>query len=131
MFSSYNSKNSILTVAGTYITGKAEDFWAFAKREALAEDAEGADGDVVRNVKNSNIWDAEVTVQATSPQANFLFSLMNREEPFAIWCEDKALGRREGGSKALMNEAPEDSRGTAAGDLTFKFSVYDGEITEI
>lgn len=128
MFTSYNSKNSVLVVAGTFITGKAEEFWTFTKREALAEDAEGADGDVVRNVKNSNIWDAEVTVQATSPQANFLFSLMHRSEPFSIWCEDKALDRREGGSQALMNEAPEDTRGTTAGDLTFKFSVYDGEI---
>ena len=78
------------------------------------------------------MWDAEVTVQATSPQANYLFSLKNEKTPFPIWCTDEVqLKRREGGTTALMNEAPEDSRGTDAGELTFKFSVYDGDIVTL
>lgn len=131
-FSSYNAKNTDLEIAGVSITGLAEEFWSFSKREAYAEDSVGAVGDIVRNERNDPIWDAEVTVQATSPQAKHLFSLAKRAEPFAIWCTDNVqLKRREGGSQALMNEAPEDARGTEAGELTFKFSVYDGEIINL
>lgn len=131
MITSYNAKDTTVEVAGVFITGLAEEFWSFAKREAIADDSVGAKGDVVRNVKNDPIWDAELTVQATSPQANFLMGLKNRTEAFPIWCTSNSLGRREGGTLAMMNETTEDSLGTEAGELTFKFSVYDGDITTL
>lgn len=127
-FSRYNAKDNVVTVNGVHITGLAEDFWTFEKREAIADDAVGAMGDVIRNEKNDPIWDATVVVQATSPQANYLLSLRKETTPFPIWCTNKVLGRKEGGSMALMNEAPSDEMGTEAGELEFKFSVYDGDI---
>lgn len=127
-FSRYNAKDSIITVDGTYITNLAEDFWSFEKQEALAEDSVGALGDVVHNEVNNTLYDATITVQATSPQTGFLFGLKNRTEPFPIYNTNNTLGRREGGSMALMTEMPSDEHGTEAGELEFKFVVYDGDI---
>ena len=127
-FSKYDAKNSSVIIKGVHITGLAEDFWTFEKREALREEQTGAQGDVVASATNDPIWDATVVVQTTSPQANFLFSLMKEETPFSIWNINKALGRREGGAMALMSEAPSDEQGKEAGELEFKFSVYDGDI---
>lgn len=128
MFSRYNAKDSSIVIDGVHITGLAEDFWAFEKQEALAEDSVGAQGDIVRNEINNSLFDATVTVQTTSPQANFLFGLAKRTEPFPIWNINKSLGRKEGGTMALMSEYPSDEHGSAAGDLEFKFTVYDGDI---
>lgn len=128
-FSKYNAKDSTIVVDGVYITGLAEDFWTFEKQEALAENIVGAQGDVVRSEINNDLWDATITVQATSPQAAFLFSLKDRTEPFPLWNINKSLGRREGGSMAMMTEAPSDEQGSQAGNLEFAFTVYDGAIT--
>lgn len=127
-FTRYNAKNSVITVDGVHITGLAEDFWSFEKQEAYGSDAVGAMGDVVHSEINNSLWDATITVQTTSPQAHFLMSLVNRTTPFPVWNTDKALGRTEGGTMALINEAPADERGTEAGTLEFKFTVYDGKI---
>lgn len=128
-FSRYNAKDSSVIVKGVHITGLAEDFWSFEKQEALAEDSVGAQGDVCRNETNNPLWDATVTVQATSPQANFLFGLSKETEPFPIWNINKPLGRKEGGAMALLSEYPSDEQGATAGELAFKFTVYDGDIT--
>ena len=127
-FARYNAKDTTIMVDGTYITGLGEDMWSFEKEEDLAENSVGAQGDVVRSEINNPIYNATVTVQQTSPQVNFLFSLKNRTEPFPIWMINKALKRKEGGSKALMTSVPEDSLGATAEDLEFGFTVYDGDI---
>lgn len=127
-FSRYNAKDSVITVDGVYITGLAEDFWSFEKDEALAENAAGAQGDTVRSEINNPLWTATLTVQTTSPQANFLFGLMKRTEPFPIWNTNKALKRKEGGTMAMISEAPSDEQGAEAGELEFTFTVYDGDI---
>lgn len=128
-FATYNAKNSVITVNGVHITGLAEDFWSFEKEEGLAENAAGAQGDTVRSEINNPIWTATITVQTTSPQANYLLGLMNETEPFPIWNINKQLGRKEGGNVALMSEAPSDEHGSEAGELEFTFTVYDGAIT--
>ena len=128
-FSRYNAKDTTIMVDGVYITGLGESMWSFSKEEGLAENSVGAQGDIVRNEINNSIYTATVTVQQTSPQVNFLFGLKNRTEPFPLWMINKALGRREGGSKALMNEVPEDALGAEAEELEFSFTVYDGDIT--
>lgn len=127
-FGRYNARDSVIVIDGVYITGLAEDFWSFEKQEALAENVVGGQGDVVRSEINNNLWDATVTVQATSPQAGFLFSLRNRTEPFPLWNINKTLGRREGGTLAMMTEAPSEEQGATVGDLEFVFTVYDGDI---
>lgn len=129
-FTSYNAKDTTIIVDGVYITGLGEDMWSFEKQEALGEDSVGAQGDVVRSVTNNPLYDATITVQQTSPQVNFLRSLANRSEPFPVWMINKVLGRKEGGSKAMMNEVPASSLGATAEDLEFKFTIYDGESTE-
>lgn len=130
-FTSYNAKQDVVTVNGVHITGLAEKFWGFSKKEAMRELSTGAQGDVVSSELNDPIYEATVTVQATSPQANFLFGLKDVTEPFPIWNINKQLKRKEGGSLALMTECPSDEREKNAGDLEFKFAVIDGGITEI
>ena len=127
-FGRYNAKDSVIVVDGVHITGLAENFWSFEKQEALAENVVGAQGDVVRSEINNDLWDATITVQATSPQAKFLFSLRDRTEPFPLWNINKVLGRREGGTMAMMTEAPSEEQGATVGDLEFVFTVYDGDI---
>ncbi len=128
MYSSYNAKDCSVIVNDVYITGLAEEFWSFEKAEAFAENSVGAMGDVVRSEINNPIYNATVTIQQTSPQANFLFALAKVKEPFPVWMINSKLGRKEGGAKALITEAPSDVYGTSAGDLDFKFDIYDGDI---
>lgn len=127
-FTRYNAKDTAIVVDGVYITGLGEDMWSFEKEEALAENVVGAQGDIVRSEINNSIYNATITVQTTSPQVNFLFSLKDRKEPFPLWMINKALGRREGGSMAMMSEMPEDALGAEAEDLEFVFTVYDGDV---
>ena len=128
-FSRYNAKDTIITVDGVNITSLGEDMWSFEKEEDLAENTVGAQGDVVRNEINNPIYTATVTVQRTSPQAKHLLSLKNRTEPFPIWMINKALGIKEGGSKAMLSSAPATSLGASAEDMEFAFTVYDGSST--
>lgn len=130
MFSRYNAKDTSIIVDDTHITGLGEDMWNFEKEEDFAEDTVGAQGDVVRNEINNPIHKATVTVQRTSPQYNFLRGLKNRTEPFPIWMTNKALGIKEGGSKAMLASAPASTLGASAEDAEFVFTVYDGESTE-
>lgn len=125
-FSKYNAKDTSVVVDGVHITGLAEDFWSFEKEEAYAENEVGAMGDVCRSEVNNPLWTATITVQKTSPQAKFLRSLKDRTEPFPVWCINKSLGIREGGTQALVNEAPASELGATAGESEFTFTVYDG-----
>ena len=84
-FTSYDAKQDVVTVNGVHITGLAEKFWSFSKKEAMRELSTGAQGDVVSSEMNDPIYEATVTVQATSPQANFLFGLKDVTTPFPIW----------------------------------------------
>lgn len=129
-FSKYNAKDTTIIVKGTYITGLGEDMWNFEKKEDLAEDTVGAQGDVCRNEINDPIYNATVTVQRTSPQYNFLRSLEKETEPFEIWMINKALKTKEGGTKALCTSVPPSNLGATAEDVEFGFTVYDGVSTE-
>lgn len=124
----YNAKNCTIEVNGVFITGVGEDMVTFTKRESLAEDKVGAQGDVVRSEKNDPLYDCEITVQITSPQYKFLRSLKDETEAFPLWINDKALGIKAGGEQALVNEVAELGLGAEADDATFKFTVYDGDI---
>ncbi len=110
-----------------YITGLAEEFWAFEKQEALAEDEVGATGDVCRNEVNNPLYDITITVQKTSPQANFLRNLKNETEPFEIWRTSPSLGITEGGTQCMSAEVAASEGGATAGESEFKFTCYDGE----
>lgn len=128
MIRNYDAKQDVITVNGVHITGLAEKFWSFSKKEAVRELSTGGQGDVVASKLNDPVWEATITVQTTSPQANYLFSLLEVDEPFPVWNTNKALGRKEGGSLAVMTEAPSDEREKTAGELEFKFAIADGGI---
>ena len=124
----YNAKDTSVVVNGVYITGLGEDMVTISKEEALAENTVGAQGDVVRSEINNPLFNIGITVQATSPQFKYLYSLKNAETPFPLWVINKSLGVRAGGTQALITEIPELSLGASAEDVEFTFTVYDGDI---
>ena len=134
-FYRYNAKQITISVNNLPVTGLAEEAWTFAKEQALGEASEGSQGDLVWNVTNSSLYKATVSVQQSSPDIDRLFDLANYvgengEEEFPIYMTDSKKGVQEGGSKAVLAEIPEDTRGKTAGDLTFTFYIFDGARTK-
>lgn len=127
----YNAKDCVVTVGGVQITGLGEDMVTFSKEEAYIETSVGAQGDVVANEVNNDIWTLAITVQATSPQLPYLLSLQNKKDFFPAYVNNKALKMRFGGSKAKITEAPEISLGAQAEDMEISFQVFDGKVDNI
>lgn len=129
--SRYNAKDCTVLINGVYLTGLAEEFITWAKKEALFEPEVGACGDVVKNEINDTLHEMTVTVQATSPQVPMLLALKNSAETFPAWCINKSLGLKMGGAMASIEEMPEITFGKTAGNVAVKFCVFDGDtITE-
>lgn len=121
----YNAKDTTVMVDGVYITGLGEDMITGEKDEDFFSTSVGAQGDIVRSDINNSLGTITLTVQVTSPQKKFLMNLAKRTEPFPIWCNNKALDERMGGTMANLKTAPELSRGTEAEDMEFVFQVFD------
>ncbi|MCI8777318.1 MAG: DUF3277 family protein [Oscillospiraceae bacterium] len=121
----YNAKNTTVMVDGVYITGLGEDMVTGEKDEDFFETSVGAQGDVIKSTINNQLGTITVSVQATSPQRKFLLSLARRTDPFPIWCCDKVLNERMGGTMANLKTFPEFSRGSEAEDMEFVFQVFD------
>ena len=121
----YNAKNTTVMVDGVYITGLGEDMVTGEKDEDFFETSVGAQGDVLKSTINNQLGTITVSVQATSPQRKFLLSLARRTDPFPIWCCDKVLNERMGGTMANLKTFPEVSRGSEAEDMEFVFQVFD------
>ena len=121
----YDAKNTTIIVDGVYITGLGEDMITGEKDEDFFETSVGAQGDVIKSVKNNTLGSITISVQATSPQKKFLMSLANRADPFPIWCNDKVLNERMGGTMANLKTFPEFARGAEAEDMEFVFQVFD------
>ena len=121
----YNAKNTTVMVDGVYITGLGEDMVTGEKDEDFFETSVGAQGDVLKSTINNQLGTITVSVQATSPQRKFLLSLARRTDPFPIWCCDKVLNERMGGTMAILKTFPEFSRGSEAEDMEFVFQVFD------
>lgn len=121
----YDAKNTTVIIDGTYITGLGEDMITGEKDEDFFETSVGAQGDVVKSVKNNNLGTITLSVQPTCPQKKFLMSLAKRSEPFSIWCNDKVLGEKMGGTKANLKTYPEFAKGAEAEDMEFVFQVFD------
>ena len=130
-FYRYNAKQITISVNSEAVTGLAEEPWTFTKEQALGEVAEGAQGDVVWNVTNSTVYKATVAVQQSSPDIDRLFALANETGEFPVYMNDTGKGIQEGGSKAVLAEIPEDTRGKTAGDLSFNFYIFDGARTKV
>lgn len=129
---SYNAKDCevLITANGStwFVTGLGEDMISIEKEEALAENAVGAQGDVVSSVINNGIYNVTITVQATSPQFDNLFALKDVDF-FGITINHTGLGIEFTGTKARILELPELALGAQAEDTEFAICVYDGQYT--
>lgn len=125
LVTSYDAKDTTVMIDGVYITALGEDMVTGEKDEEFSSPSVGAQGDIVINEVNNTLGTVSVSVQPTSPQKPHLLSLAKRKDPFPIWCVNKALGERFGGTKARLKNYPEMSRGSEAEDMSFEFQVYD------
>ena len=121
----YDAKETSIIVDDTYITGLGEDMISAEKDEDFFSASVGAQGDVVKSQINNTLGTVTIYVQPTSPQKQFLLSLAKRRDPFSLWCVNKALGERFGGTMANLLSFPEIARGAEAEDMEFVFQVFD------
>lgn len=121
----YDAKDTTVMVDDVYITQLGEDMVTGEKDEEFTSPSVGAQGDVVVNKVNNTLGTVTIAVQPTSPQKPFLNALAKRTEPFPLWCVNKALGERFGGTKALLKNYPSIERGAEASDMEYEFQVYD------
>lgn len=129
MITTYNAKDCVITVNDTYITGLGEDMVSGEKDEDNVSPAVGAQGDVVVNEVNNDLGTITLTVQGTSPQVGYLIDLCNTKELFSIWVNNKSIGTKFGGTKAIMKKTPNLEHGAELSDIEFEISVLDYTVT--
>ena len=129
MTTTYNAKDCVITVNDTYITGLGEDMVSGEKDEDNVSPAVGAQGDVVVNEVNNDLGTITLTVQGTSPQVGYLLDLCNTKELFSIWVNNKSIGTKFGGTKAIMKKTPNLEHGAELSDIEFEISVLDYTVT--
>ena len=125
LVATYDAKDTSVIVDSTYITGLGEDMVSAEKEEDFFTSSVGAQGDIVKSQINNTLGTVTIYVQPTSPQKSFLMGLANRNEPFPLWCVNKKLGERFGGTMANLLTFPELARGAEAEDMEFAFQVFD------
>ncbi|MGI6014364.1 MAG: phage structural protein [Oscillospiraceae bacterium] len=121
----YDAKDASVMVDNTYITGLGEDMISAEKDEDFFSPSVGAQGDVIKSQINNPLGQVTIYVQPTSPQKAFLMDLAKRRDPFPLWCINKALGERVGGTMANLLTFPSIERGAEAEDMEFVFQVFD------
>lgn len=121
----YDAKDTSIIIDSTYITGLGEDMISGEKDEDFFAASVGAQGDIVKSQINNSLGTVTVYVQPTSPQKAFLMNLAKRRDPFPLWCVNKSLGERMGGTMANLLTYPEFARGAEAEDMEFVFQVFD------
>ena len=124
----YNAKDCVITVNNTYITGLGEDMVSGEKDEENISTQVGAQGDVVVNEVNNDLGTITLTVQGTSPQKKFLLDMCKTKEMFSIWVNNKSIGERMGGSKAMMKKTPTLEQGAELADREFEIQVFDYDV---
>lgn len=124
----YDAKDCVITVNTTNITGLGEDMVTGEKDEENVSVAVGAQGDVVVNTVNNDLGTITLTTQATSPQKSYLMNLGKTRELFSIWVNNKSLGTKFGGSKAVMKKTPSIAQAAEAEDLEFEIQVLDYQV---
>lgn len=121
----YDAKDTSVIVNDTYITGLGEDMISGEKEEDFFTPSVGAQGDIVKSQINNSLGQVTIYVQPTSPQKRFLMNLAKVKDPFPLWCVNKTLGERMGGTMANLLTFPEIARGAEAEDMEFVFQVFD------
>ena len=131
MVTTYNAKDTTVIVDEVYITGLGEDMIIYEPDEDQFESSVGAQGDIVVSEKNDARATITLTVQATSPQKGFLLNLATSRKMFPIWCINRTLGERFGGTKARIKKHPALEYGVEAADREFEIQVFDGVVETI
>lgn len=121
----YNAKDCVITVNGVYITGLGEDMVIGEKDEDNVSAVVGAQGDVVVNEVNNDLGTITLTVQGTSPQKAMLINLAKTKAMFPIWVNNKSIGEKMGGTKAMIKKTPALEQGTELADREFEIQVFD------
>lgn len=122
---SYNAKDCVVTVGGVYITGLGEDMVSGEKDEDNVSAVVGAQGDVVVNEINNDLGTITLTVQGTSPQKGYLMNLAKTKAMTDIWVNNKSIGEKMGGTKAMIKKTPTLEQGAELADREFEFQVFD------
>ena len=121
----YNAKDCVVTVGGVYITGLGEDMVSGEKDEDNVSAVVGAQGDVVVNEVNNDLGTITLTVQGTSPQKSYLLNLAKTKAMVDIWVNNKSIGEKMGGTKAMIKKTPTLEQGAELADREFEFQVFD------
>ena len=125
----YNAKDCVVTVGGVYITGLGEDMVTGEKDEDNISPSVGAQGDVVVNEINNDLGTITLNVQGTSPQKAYLLNLAKTKKMFDIWVNNKSIGEKMGGTKAMMKKYPNLEQGTELAEREFEIQVFDYTVT--
>ena len=125
MVTKYNAKDVVITVDGVFITGLGEDMVQGEKDEDNASVAVGAQGDVVVNETNNDLGTITLTLQGTSPQLPMLKKLARTKQIVPVWVNNKSLGEKMGGSKAIIKKTPSIEYGAELADREVEIQVMD------
>ena len=121
----YNAKDCVITVGGVYTTGLGEDMVTGEKDEDNVSPVVGAQGDVVVNEINNDLGTITISVQGTSPQLSYLKRLAKTKEMVDVWVNNKSIGEKFGGSKAMVKKTPNLEQGAELADREVEFVVFD------
>lgn len=121
----YNAKDVVVTVNNVYITGLGEDMVSGEKDEDNVSTVVGAQGDVVVNEVNNDLGTITLTVQGTSPQIKMLKQLAKSKSIVPVWVNNKSIGEKFGGSKAMIKKTPSLEYGAELADREIEIQVFD------
>lgn len=124
----YNPKDTTITIDGVYITGLGEDMVNFEFEEERGEAVVGAQGDVVFNESNNKLATMTIAVQASSPQYKMMLNYARKGTVFPVWCVNKSIGERCGGTKARFKNPAPVAYGVELEDREFEILVFDGTV---
>ena len=129
MLKLYNPKDCVTTINDSIaLTGYADTMISTSKDNALVAIVEGAQGDAVANVSNSKLGTMTITLLATSPSNAVLMDLAKKREVFSIWCVDKSLGEKAGGSEAIIETYPNVDKASTAGNRVYTIKIADYDV---
>lgn len=131
MRTQYNAKDTIVTVDNFYLTGLGEDFITGERDEDLFEPEVGAQGDVVENEVNNPLGTITLSLQATSPQMATMLKYARSGTHFPIWCTNKSIGERFGGTDARIKTYPSLEYGATVAEREFTIQVFDYDVEPI
>ena len=127
----YNARDTVVTVNDFYLTGLGEDFVTGERQENFFEPAVGAMGDVVENETNNDLGTITLSLQATSPQLKTMLQYARAGEHFSIWCSNKSIGERFGGTNARIVNYPSLEYGVEIAEREFEITVFDYTVEPI